>query len=434
MADRPWSGCFFPPTKSKIAKKLQERHVGTPIGVILTILKQPPSNRITPPDNGTLDGRSRLLQWHCPDGDPPDAPQHSQPAHPSFRGPPRPPRSPRPTITRQHPRRCRCALGAAYRRTLRHASRKEQALAVNCPRFGSLKHKGKTFPPSRKIETLTTMTAVGVEAAMSTTTTEFGLETLVTSYVAMMTGTPCQIETSATGDVATKIGTPRQIEKLPKTTADGVEAAAISCQQTKMLMTTTEAGDETLATDGIGMMINTHQIKKLTTTTAVGAEMLTTLRQRTKILMTMTKVGIETSVTSGDAMIIGSRSQTKKSTTTMAVGVEATTTSRQQTKTSPTTTEVIVATPVTDDVATTMTVDSSDVEFDANTADNNEDTIDTIDYNPLDEEFRAIDTFVNSLAVAKPSCYRTTKLAKVDPPGGCVDMSTYCTKNAHGLW
>ena len=156
-------------------------------------------------------------------------------------------------------------------------SRKEQALAVNRPRFGSLKHNGKTFPPSRKIETLTTMTVVGVEAATTTTTTEFGLETLVTNDVAMMTSTPCQIKTLATSDIATKIGTPRQIEKLPKTTADGVEATAMSCQRTKMLMTTMKAGDETLAIDSIWITIGTHQIKKLTTTTAVGAELSTTL-------------------------------------------------------------------------------------------------------------------------------------------------------------
>jgi hypothetical protein len=118
---------------------------------------------------------------------------------------------------------------------------------------------------------------------------------------------------------------------------------------------------------------------------------------------------------------------------TTAVGFEVTTTPRQQTKKSSTTTEVVVATPVIDDVATTMTDDSSDVEFDTNTADNEEDTTDNAD-DPLDEEFRAIDTFVTSLAVAKPSRHCTTNLAKVDPPDGCIDMSTYCTQNVHGLW
>ena len=221
-------GLFFPPTKNKIAKKLQKRHVGTSIGVILTILKQPLSNPITPPDNGTLDGRSGLLQWHCPDGDPPDAPPHCQPAHPSFRGPPTLPRSPRPTITTQRQR----ALGAAYRHTLQCVSRTEQALAVNPPWFGPLKHKSKTFPPSWKVETLTLMTVVGVEAATSRTTTEFGLETLVTNDVAMMTGIPCQIKNSAIDNDTTKIGTLCQIEKLPKTTADGVEVMAMSCQRT----------------------------------------------------------------------------------------------------------------------------------------------------------------------------------------------------------
>jgi secreted trypsin-like serine protease len=76
----------------------------------------------------------------------------------------------------------------------------------------------------------------------------------------------------------------------------------------------------------------------------------------------------------------------------------------------------------------------SDVKFDANTANKNEDTIDTVDYDPLDKEFCAIDTFVNNLAVAKQQRYLTTKLAKVGPPDGCVNMSTYCTQNAHGLW
>jgi hypothetical protein len=76
----------------------------------------------------------------------------------------------------------------------------------------------------------------------------------------------------------------------------------------------------------------------------------------------------------------------------------------------------------------------SDVEFDTNTADNNKDTTDTTDYDPLDEEFRVIDTFVNNFAVAKPSRHRTTNLAKVDPPDGCIYMSTYCTQNVHGLW
>jgi hypothetical protein len=113
------------------------------------------------------------------------------------------------------------------------------------------------------------MTVVGDEAATSTTTIEFGLETFVTDDVAMMTGTPCQIMTSATSDIATKIGTPRQIEMLPKMTADGVEATAMSCQRTKMLMTIMEAWDETLAINSVGATIGTHQIKKLITPTAM---------------------------------------------------------------------------------------------------------------------------------------------------------------------
>jgi hypothetical protein len=72
-----------------------------------------------------------------------------------------------------------------YRRTLRHASQKEHTLAVNHPRFGSLKHKSKTFPPSWEIEALTTM-IVGDEDTTSTTTTKFGLETLMNDEVAIM--------------------------------------------------------------------------------------------------------------------------------------------------------------------------------------------------------------------------------------------------------
>jgi hypothetical protein len=167
-------------------------------------------------------------------------------------------------------------------------------------------------------------------------------------------------------------------------------------------------------------------------TEAVGAESLTTLRQHTETLTTMTIVGDETSVTNSDAKI-NSENQTEKSTTSTAVGSEVTTTPRQQTKTSLTTPEAVVANPVIDDVETTMTDNPSDVEFDTNTADNEKDTTDNAD-DPLDEEFRAIDTFVTSLTVAKPSHHCTTNLAKVDPPDGCIDMSTYCTQNVHGLW
>jgi hypothetical protein len=75
-----------------------------------------------------------------------------------------------------------------------------------------------------------------------------------------------------------------------------------------------------------------------------------------------------------------------------------------------------------------MMDDSPDVKFDANSANNDDDTFDNANCDLLDEEFRAIDTFVNSLAVAKPPHYPATKLAKVDLPGGCFDMSTYCTQ------
>ena len=68
------------------------------------------------------------------------------------------------------------------------------------------------------------------------------------------------------------IGTPSQIKKLGTMTAVGVEAAATSWQQTKTLITATEAGIETSVTNGIGTMVCTHQIKKLTMTAAVGVE------------------------------------------------------------------------------------------------------------------------------------------------------------------
>jgi hypothetical protein len=78
-------------------------------------------------------------------------------------------------------------------------------------------------------------------------------------------------------------------------------------------------------------------------------------------------------------------------------------------------------------------VDSSDVGFDTNPANDDNDTIDDADCDPLDEEFRAIDTFVNSLTVAMPPRRRATTLAKADMPNECLDTSTYCTQNAHGL-
>jgi hypothetical protein len=79
-------------------------------------------------------------------------------------------------------------------------------------------------------------------------------------------------------------------------------------------------------------------------------------------------------------------------------------------------------------------VDSSDVDFDTNPANDDNDTIDNADCDPLDEEFRVIDTFVNSLTVVMPPRRRTTTLAKADMPNECLDTSTYCTQNAHGLW
>jgi hypothetical protein len=78
-------------------------------------------------------------------------------------------------------------------------------------------------------------------------------------------------------------------------------------------------------------------------------------------------------------------------------------------------------------------VDSSDVDFDTNPANDDDDTIDNADCDPLNEEFRMIDTFVNSLTVAMPPHRRATTLAKADLPDKCLDTSTYCTQNAHGL-
>jgi hypothetical protein len=78
-------------------------------------------------------------------------------------------------------------------------------------------------------------------------------------------------------------------------------------------------------------------------------------------------------------------------------------------------------------------IDSSDVDFDTNPANDDDDTIDNADCDPLDEEFRTIDTFVNSLTVAIPPCRRATTLAKADLPNKCLDTSTYCTQNAHCL-
>ena len=263
------------------------------------------------------------------------------------------------------------------------------------------------------------------------------------------------VATSATDGIATMIGTPSQTKKLTKTTAVGVEAAVMLQQRTKTSKTTTVVGVETLTTEGNTMAIgNQSQIKKSTRTTTVGVEAAATSRHQTKMSMTTTEVRGETLATNGVAAMIGTLSQIKKSTTTMAVEVEMVAMLRQQTKTL-TTIEVGVETLETDGVTTTIstpsqienltttmavgvevetTDDFSDVEFDANFANNDDDTVDNANCDPLDEEFRATATFVKSLAAAKPPCYRATKLAKVALPDGCVDMSTYCTQNAHGLW
>ena len=70
-------------------------------------------------------------------------------------------------------------------------------------------------------------------------------------------------------------------------------------------------------------------------------------------------------------------------------------------------------------------VHPSDVDFDTNPANDDNDTIDSTDRDPLNEEFRAIDTFVNSLPVAMPPCRRVTTLAKADLPDECLDTSPY---------
>ncbi len=79
-------------------------------------------------------------------------------------------------------------------------------------------------------------------------------------------------------------------------------------------------------------------------------------------------------------------------------------------------------------------VDPPDVEFDANFDDDDDDAVDDAptltNPDPLDEEFHAINTLVNSLTVAVPTRCRATTLAKADLPDRCFDMSTYCTQNA----
>jgi hypothetical protein len=82
--------------------------------------------------------------------------------------------------------------------------------------------------------------------------------------------------------------------------------------------------------------------------------------------------------------------------------------------------------------------DPPDVQFDANFDNNDDDMIEDTPTltNPdlLDEESDAINTLVNSLTVAVPTHSRATTLAKAALPDRCLDMSTFCTQNAHGLW
>jgi hypothetical protein len=71
-----------------------------------------------------------------------------------------------------------------------------------------------------------------------------------------------------------------------------------------------------------------------------------------------------------------------------------------------------------------------DAGFDTD-EDTDEETDPLTDSNPLNEEFHAINTFVNNLIVKPPRqpCHTQTDL-----PDSCLDMSAYCTQNAHGLW
>jgi hypothetical protein len=74
------------------------------------------------------------------------------------------------------------------------------------------------------------------------------------------------------------------------------------------------------------------------------------------------------------------------------------------------------------------------IGFDAgfDTDENTDEETDPLtDSDPLDEEFHAINTFVDNLIVKTPRqpCHTQTDL-----PDSCLGMSAYYTQNAHGLW
>ncbi len=113
------------------------------------------------------------------------------------------------------------------------------------------------------------MTVVGAKDATSTTTTKFGLETLVNDEVAMMTW------------------------------AVGAELSTTLRQCTETSMTMTVVGGETSVTSRDAVINDSEsQTKKSTTTTAVGFEVTTTSRQQTKTLWTTTEVVVATPVIS----------------------------------------------------------------------------------------------------------------------------------------
>jgi hypothetical protein len=69
-----------------------------------------------------------------------------------------------------------------------------------------------------------------------------------------------------------------------------------------------------------------------------------------------------------------------------------------------------------------------------NTNDTDDDIDPLTDLDPLDEEFHAINTFVNNLIGKTPRRSLLTPPTQADLPDSCLDMSAYCTQNAHGLW
>ncbi len=97
-------------------------------------------------------------------------------------------------------------------------------------------------------------------------------------------------------------------------------------------------------------------------------------------------------------------------------------------------------TPPTETPATSHNIhdeaEQHDTGFDANfdTNDTDDDTDPLTDPDPLDEEFHSINTFVNYLMFEAPQQSHPTPPIQADLPDSCLDMSAYCTQNAHGLW